>query len=136
MAAGARRGSGRQKGSPARQRNSSLLVSARQLQALVRRRQRGGESSGSAAASCQDRLKQRHERKEHQKGHEYYPNQRFRKGKVSTRKRARGTDECPEDRERHQKTPRQYPTEYGTAEIPHEQAVGGCEPERNEISPM
>src|SRR5437879_5081876 len=37
MAAGARRRSGKQKGSPARQRNSSLLVSARQLQALVRR---------------------------------------------------------------------------------------------------
>src|SRR6266568_3041458 len=36
MPAGARRWSGRRKGSPARQRNSSLLVSARQLQALVR----------------------------------------------------------------------------------------------------
>src|SRR6266516_2050482 len=35
--AGARRWSGRQKGSPAKQRNSSLLVSARQVQALVRR---------------------------------------------------------------------------------------------------
>src|SRR5260370_37550261 len=38
MPAGARRWSGRQRGQPARQRNSSLLVSARQLQALVRRR--------------------------------------------------------------------------------------------------
>src|SRR5437899_12239340 len=37
MAAGTRRWSGREKGWPARQRNSSLLVSARQLQALVRR---------------------------------------------------------------------------------------------------
>src|SRR5438046_2498746 len=37
MAAGARRRSGRKKGPPARQRNSSLLVSARQLQAPVRR---------------------------------------------------------------------------------------------------
>src|SRR6266513_183258 len=37
MPAGARRWSGREKGSLARQRNSSLLVSARQLQALVRR---------------------------------------------------------------------------------------------------
>src|SRR6266568_4302051 len=36
MPGGARRSSGRQRGSPARQRNSSLLVSARQLQALVR----------------------------------------------------------------------------------------------------
>src|SRR2546426_12150545 len=36
MAGGARRWSGRQKGKPARQRNSSLLVSARQLQAHVR----------------------------------------------------------------------------------------------------
>src|SRR2546425_831375 len=36
MLAGARRWSGRQRGSPARQRNSSLVVSARQLQALVR----------------------------------------------------------------------------------------------------
>src|SRR5437867_10084031 len=38
MQAGARRRSGRQKGWPARQRNSSLLESARQLQALVRQR--------------------------------------------------------------------------------------------------
>src|SRR6266853_250578 len=38
MRAGARRWSGRQKGWPARQRNSSLLVSARQLQAHVRQR--------------------------------------------------------------------------------------------------
>src|SRR6266571_545526 len=36
MPAGARQWSGREKGWPARQRNSSLLVSARQLQALVR----------------------------------------------------------------------------------------------------
>src|SRR6266480_452570 len=36
MVAGVRRWSGRQRGSPARQRNSSLLGSARQLQALVR----------------------------------------------------------------------------------------------------
>src|SRR2546426_12742790 len=36
MAGGARRWSGRQKGKPASQRNSSLLVSARQLQAHVR----------------------------------------------------------------------------------------------------
>src|SRR5438067_13579215 len=40
MRAGARRRSGRHKGWPARQRNSSLLASARQLQALVRLRQR------------------------------------------------------------------------------------------------
>src|SRR6266576_1954703 len=38
MSAGARRCSGRNKGWPARQHNSSLLVSARQLQALVRQR--------------------------------------------------------------------------------------------------
>src|SRR2546427_1885203 len=38
MPGGARRWSGRQKGWPARQRHSSLLVSARQLQALVRQR--------------------------------------------------------------------------------------------------
>src|SRR5947207_11368245 len=38
MAAGARRWSRIQKGSPARQRDSSLLGSARQLQALVRPR--------------------------------------------------------------------------------------------------
>src|SRR2546430_16350851 len=37
MAAGARRWRRREKGSRARQRNSSLLVSARQVQALVRR---------------------------------------------------------------------------------------------------
>src|SRR5256712_6862299 len=37
MAAGTRRWSGREKGWPARQRNSSLLVSARRLQALVPR---------------------------------------------------------------------------------------------------
>src|SRR3989449_9342842 len=37
MAAGTRRWSGREKGWPARQRNSSLLVSARRLQALVTR---------------------------------------------------------------------------------------------------
>src|SRR6266550_6445462 len=36
MPEGARRHSGRQRGWPARQHNSSLLVSARQLQALVR----------------------------------------------------------------------------------------------------
>src|SRR5437773_2214717 len=35
MRAGARSWSGKEKGSPARQRDSSLLVSARQLQALV-----------------------------------------------------------------------------------------------------
>src|SRR6059058_311231 len=38
MAAGARRWRRREKGSRARQRNSSLLESARQLQALVRQR--------------------------------------------------------------------------------------------------
>src|SRR5437867_7534067 len=38
MPVGVRRWSDRQKGLQARQRNSSLLVSARQLQALVRRR--------------------------------------------------------------------------------------------------
>src|SRR6266436_486011 len=38
MPAGTGRLSRRQKGSPGRQRDSSLLVSARQLQALVRRR--------------------------------------------------------------------------------------------------
>src|SRR5437016_5557415 len=37
MPVGARRRSSRKKGWPARQHNSSLLVSARQLQALVRR---------------------------------------------------------------------------------------------------
>src|SRR6266571_74274 len=46
MPAGARRWSGRQKGWLARQRNSSLLVRARQLQALVR--QRGLRTSGTA----------------------------------------------------------------------------------------
>src|SRR5438046_2411327 len=44
MAAGARRWSGRHKGWPARQRNSSLLVSARQLQALVRQHLPSDES--------------------------------------------------------------------------------------------
>src|SRR5881396_2236656 len=45
MPAAARRWSGRQKGSPARQRNSSLLVGARQLQALVRRLPVAGRNS-------------------------------------------------------------------------------------------
>src|SRR6266850_546962 len=41
MVAGARRWSRRHKGLPARQRNSSILASARQLQAHVRRRRHG-----------------------------------------------------------------------------------------------
>src|SRR5881628_474733 len=50
MGAGARQWGGRQKGWAARQRNSSLLVSARQLQALVRPRR---------CVSCEDRVQER-----------------------------------------------------------------------------
>src|SRR2546427_3810254 len=54
MAVGARRWSGRQGGSLARQRNSSLLGSARQLQALVRQRTSSG--SGWVLKLMQHRL--------------------------------------------------------------------------------
>src|SRR5207248_10595418 len=67
MAAGARRWRRREKGSRARQRNSSLLVSARQLQALVRphsslslprviRRIDVGHPPGANAVRLDDRL--------------------------------------------------------------------------------
>src|SRR5437764_3076347 len=50
MAAGARRWTRREKGSRARQRNSSLLASARQLQALVRQHARTCHSVSAARA--------------------------------------------------------------------------------------
>src|SRR5260221_14501704 len=54
MPAGARRWRRREKGSRARQRNSSLLVCARQLQALVRRRTRSADCTGRALWLAED----------------------------------------------------------------------------------
>src|SRR2546425_1026729 len=48
MVAGARRWSGRQRGWPESQRHSSLLVSARQLQALVRHQRSPSSVRGAA----------------------------------------------------------------------------------------
>src|ERR1041385_1562903 len=76
MPAGARRRGGRQRGWPARQRNSSLLVSARQLQAHVRRLltevlphesppPRGGEYQSGVALATGDRRELQNHAQDH-----------------------------------------------------------------------